>query len=286
MVIAELLELGMEILGQREYINEQLEVRLILAKLMEVDKSYIYAHEDLEVDKELEDKFLETMKKRSQGYPIQYILNEKEFMGLDFYLDEGVLIPRPDTENLVEYVIDYINENYKDRRVNVLDLGIGSGAIGLSIAHFCKQSYVYATDVSQDAIKVSGINKKRFKLDNVEILMGNLFEPVSNMKDFFDIIVSNPPYIESHEISKLQSEVKDYEPIMALDGGEDGLKYYRDISRDAKEFLRHGGLLIYEIGYNQAKKVSDILIDENYRDIEIIKDLQGLDRVILGRWGE
>lgn len=285
MVIEEILKLGIDILGNREYINANLEVRLILAKLLNVDKTYIYAHGNEEISKSIEDEFINIMKMRAKGYPIQYILKEKEFMGLDFYIDEGVLIPRPDTEILVEYIIDYINSNYKNENINILDLGMGSGAIGLSIAHYCKDSFVYATDVSQKAINVSNINKNRFKLDNAELLKGNLFEPVENMKSNFEIIVSNPPYIESKEIDRLQTEVKDYEPMLALDGGEDGLEFYRDISKKAKEFLTCGGLLIYEIGYNQGKEVSHILYENDYRHIEILKDLQGLDRVVLGKWG-
>lgn len=285
MVVGEALKLGVQILGEREYTNANLEVRLILAKLLNVDKSYIYAHVDEEINPSIEAEFISIMKERAKGYPIQYILKEKEFMGLDFYVQEGVLIPRPDTEILVEYIIEYIHGNHRGERINILDLGIGSGAIGLSIAHFCKEAFVYATDISDDAIKVSNINKNRFKLDNVKILKGNLFEPVINMKDSFEIIVSNPPYIESKEIDRLQAEVKDYEPMLALDGGVDGLVYYRDISKNAKEFLKDGGLLIYEIGYNQGEEVSYIMDKQGYKDIKVLKDLQGLNRVVLGRRG-
>lgn len=285
MVVGEALKLGIEILGKREYTNANLEVRLILARLLNVDKSYIYAHEDKEISPSLEAEFINIMKERAKGYPIQYILKEKEFMGLDFYIEEGVLIPRPDTEILVEYIIEYIHENHRNEKINILDLGIGSGAIGLSIAHFCKEAFVFATDISDHAIKVSNINRNRFELDNVRILKGNLFEPVSNMKNSFQIILSNPPYIESKEIGRLQPEVKDYEPMLALDGGEDGLIYYRDISKNAKDFLKSGGLLIYEIGYNQGDEVSAIMDKEGYKDIKVLKDLQGLNRVVLGRRG-
>lgn len=282
MVVKDLLKIGIEILGDMEYGNPQLEVRLILGKLLGVDKSYLYAHDDLEIDRDLEKEFISLMEKRAEGYPISYLLREKEFMGLDFHVEEGVLIPRPDTEILVEYVIEYINRKYKDKNIRILELGIGSGAIGLSIAYYCKNVEIYATDISKKAIQVSNINKEKFRLENVRILEGDLFKPVEDMKEGFDIILSNPPYIESEVIGGLQREVKDFEPMLALDGGEDGLVFYKEISKKAKEFLRSGGLLIYEIGYNQAEAVGNILDGENYRDIEIIKDLQGLDRVVLG----
>lgn len=285
MVVSDLLKEGIQILGNREYSNPQLEARMILAKLLNVDKSYIYAHDDEEISNSIEEEFINIMKIRAKGYPIQYILKEKEFMGLDFYVDQGVLIPRPDTEILVEYLIEYINSNHGDEKINVLDLGIGSGAIGLSLAHYCKNIFLYASDISQDAIRISNINKDRFKLDNVKILEGDLFEAVEKMEKNFNIIVSNPPYIESKEIDKLQAEVKDYEPMLALDGGDDGLKYYRDISKRAKDFLSSKGLLIYEIGYNQGKEVSEIMRKEDYKEIQVLKDLQALDRIVLGRWG-
>ena len=285
MVIGELIEIGISILGDMDYTNTKLEARLILSKLLNVDKSYIYAHEDMEINQSVEEEFIRIMKKRATGYPIQYILKEREFMGLDFHVDEGVLIPRPDTETLVEYLIDYINENYKNENIRLLDLGLGSGAIGLSIAHYCKNVTVYGSDISPKAIEVSNWNKERFKLKNVKILEGNLFQPIKDMKNSFEIIVSNPPYIESDQIKGLQTEVKDYEPLQALDGGGDGLEFYREISRQAKVFLKNTGLLIYEIGHNQAKEVSHILDKEAYDHIEIIKDLNGKDRVVLGKRG-
>lgn len=285
MVIGELINIGVNILGEMDYTNTKLEARIILAKLLNVDKSYIYAHEDMEINQAVKDEFIKIMEKRATGYPIQYILKEREFMGLDFHIDEGVLIPRPDTEVLVEFIIDYINDNYKEENIKVLDLGIGSGAIALSIAHYCRESTVYATDISPKAIEIANINKDRLGLENVKISQGNLFQPIEDMKNSFKIIVSNPPYIQSDEINRLQSQVKDYEPLQALDGGEDGLRFYRNISKKAKEFLKEKGLLIYEIGHDQGNQVSHILFKEGYKDIEVLKDLQGKDRVVFGKRG-
>ena len=226
------------------------------------------------------------MKRRGEGYPFQYIFNEKEFMGLNFYIEEGVLVPRPDTEILVEYILAYINEYYEDKMINLLDLGIGSGAISLSIASNCPHIKVFGIDIADIPIKVANINKERFNLTNVEFLKGNLFEPLRdlNMEESFQIIASNPPYIPRQDIDRLQDEVKSYEPRLALDGGIDGLDFYRIISAQAKEFLQNEGLLIYEIGYDQGCAVSEILKIEGYNNIKVLKDLSNLDRVVICNW--
>ncbi|MEY8414928.1 peptide chain release factor N(5)-glutamine methyltransferase [Tissierella praeacuta] len=257
---------------------------LIMCKLLDVDKSYIYTYGEREVSEEIESKFLQLVERRTEGYPIQYILGEREFMGLDFYLEEGVLIPRPDTEVLVEYIIDYINKRYKNKRIKVLDLGIGSGAISLSIANYCKDVFVYGVDISDTAIKIANINKSKFGLSNVNFYKGDLFEAIESLdlEKEFQIIVSNPPYIASEEIETLDITVKDFEPRSALDGGVDGLDFYRKITPESRKYLKDNGLLIYEIGYNQGEEVRNILIDEGFREVSILKDLQGHTRVVLG----
>lgn len=259
---------------------------LVLCKLLNVDKSYIYTYGDKELSTDVVDNFLELMEKRASGYPIQYILGEKEFMGLDFYLEEGVLVPRGDTEVLVEYIIKYIEEEYGEKELNLLDIGIGSGAISLSIANYCKNSRVLGIDISRTALKVANINKKRFNLSNVDFHRGDLFHALEglNMEGQFNIIVSNPPYISKKDIENLDVQVKDFEPRLALDGGEDGLDFYRKITLDSKDFLVDGGLLIYEIGYDQGDLVKEILKKEGFEEISIIKDLQGHDRVVMGIW--
>lgn len=284
MEINHLLKRGVDIIKDREYGNPVLEATLLLGKLLNVDKVYIYTHGKDQVPEPIVDKFLELMDKRSKGYPIQYILKEKEFMGLDFYVEEGVLIPRPDTETLVEYVLRHIDKNHKDRLVNFLDLGIGSGAICLSVAHYRKNANVYGVDIHDTPLKVASINKERFNLDNVKLYKGDLFKGIEDLglEGKFHIIASNPPYIPKREIETLQKEVKDYEPVDALDGGEDGLSFYRRIIPESKRYLQEKGLLIFEIGYDQGKQVKDILMDNGFKNIQILKDLQGLDRVVFG----
>jgi release factor glutamine methyltransferase len=268
----------------RESKIDRLETILILCKLLDVDKSYIYTYGDKEVGDFIGAKFLELMEKRHSGYPIQYILGEREFMGLDFYLEEGVLVPRPDTEVLVEYIIEYIKKNYKEDNINVLDIGIGSGAIALSMAYYLKNIQVVGIDISHTAIKVANINKEKFKLSNVNFYKGDLFKALEglNMEGKFDIIVSNPPYIKRLDIESLDIQVKDYEPRLALDGGIDGLDFYRRITKRSLEYLKDNSLLIYEIGYEQGKEVEDILKVCGFKDISILKDLGGHDRVVLG----
>lgn len=284
MVIDELLKKGIETLGSREYTNPQNEVRMILSKLLDVDKSYIYINGDREVSKDIGDKFFAMIDLRKSGYPIQYIMKEKEFMGLDLYIEEGVLVPRADTEILAEYIIDYIQKKYNDEKIKVMDMGAGSGAISLSIARYCKNAYVYGADIGDIPIRVSNINKERLDLKNVEFVKGDLFEPFKNeiYRNSFHIIASNPPYISNEELENLQTEVRDFEPRLALEAKDEGLDFYKRISLGAKDYLVNDGLLIYEIGYNQGEAVSNILEANGYRDIKILKDLQMLDRVVLG----
>lgn len=278
MEINKLRSIGVDKIRGRQYGNPVLEATLLLGKLLNVDKIYIYTHGNEEVPQHIVDKFLELIEKRAKGYPIQYIINEKEFMGIDFYVEKGVLIPRPDTEILVEYVLKHIEDN-KD--IEVLDVGVGSGAIGLSIAYYKKNTTVYGVDISDEALKVANINKQRLNLSNVKLLKSNLFENIGEDKKFH-IIVSNPPYIPRKDIEELQDEVKNYEPMKALDGGEDGLDLYRRIIPESKDYLIEGGLLIFEIGYDQKEQVESIMIAEGFKSIETLKDLQGLDRVVLG----
>lgn len=279
-----LLKKGVEIIKDREYGNPVLEATLLLGKLLNVDKMYIYTHGKEEVSQFIVDKFLELMNKRQKGYPIQYILEEKEFMGLNFYVEEGVLIPRPDTEILVEYVLDYIDTNYKKEPINLLDLGIGSGAIILSIAYYKETVNAYGVDIYETPLRVAQMNKERFNLANVNLYKGDLFQGIEGLglEGKLHIIASNPPYISKDEIETLQTEIRDYEPMAALDGGIDGLDFYRKIIPESKKYLKDKGLLIFEIGYDQGEEVETMMLKEGFKGTQILEDLQGLDRVVLG----
>lgn len=285
MEIKDLIRMGIKKLDRRKYSNPPLECVLLLAYLLDVDKTYIYIHNNEEVPSSVEDKYFSLIDERRKGYPIQYILKEKEFMGISFYIEEGVLIPRPDTEILVQYVLDYIDEKYKERDIKIVELGTGSGCISLSIAYYKKNVFVYSVDIDKKANAVAEENSKRLKLPGrVKILEGDLFQGIKNMglKNSVDIIVSNPPYIPEDEIFGLQDEIKKYEPLWALDGGEDGLDYYRRIIPQSKEYLKNRGILVFEMGFDQGRKIKELMEKENFRNINILKDLQGLDRVITG----
>lgn len=257
---------------------------LILSHLLGVDKAYIFTYGEREVDRKNAEEFLKLVDKRGRGYPLHYILGSREFMGLDFILEDGVLIPRPDTEILVEYIVEYVEKGYIDKEVNILDIGYGSGAIALSLGHYLKNARVYGVDISPTAYRLAKKNKEKLNIGNVELYLGDLFDLFSGAKykEFFHIIVSNPPYIERDILETLDREVRDFEPRVALDGGEDGLDFYRKISCQAKSFLASKGLLAYEIGFDQGTAVRDIMASNHFRDMEIIKDLQRHDRVVIG----
>lgn len=200
-------------------------------------------------------------------------------MGLKFYVDENVLIPQPDTEILVENTIQIVNELQKENKneINILDLCTGSGAIAISLCKNLQYVKIFASDISEKALDIA---KKNANLNNAKICLikSDLFD---NINEKFDIIVSNPPYIETAEIEKLSDEVKN-EPNIALDGGIDGLDFYKKITKKAKKFLSENGLLIVEIGYNQRKSVEKMFIDNEFKNIQILKDLNKIDRVIIG----
>lgn len=286
--IKSLLQEGIEILNEGDFKTPLLDAQLILCYTLNVDKLYIYTHRDDKVSDEAVDKFFEFINRRKEGYPIQYIIGRQEFMGLNFNVAEGVLVPRPDTEILVEKVIEIVNNSFlKDKkRVNIVDIGTGSGAIALSLAYYLKNAFVYSIDISKKALEVAVKNCKKFEVqDRVLFLEGDLFKPLStlNVENNIDIIVSNPPYIPTDEIEELQIEVSKYEPRIALDGGKDGLDYYREIVKGLSKYLTNHGVVAFEIGYNQGQDVKKFLEDSGlFKKIEIIKDLAGHDRVVVG----
>lgn len=287
LTVNELLKKGIDLLGQGDFLNPLLDAQLLLCHVLNVDKIYIYTQGNKEVSQEDVDKFLKLITLRKERYPLQYILGSQEFMGLDFYVGEGVLIPRPDTEVLVESIIDIVKEGpyHSYEKINILDIGTGSGAITLSLAHYIKKSFVYSVDISPRALDIAKNNARRLNLESkVCFLEGDLFSPIDplNLHNKIDIIVSNPPYIPTEEIDNLQREVSTYEPRLALDGGMDGLDYYRQITKEATRYLSKDGILAFEIGYNQGEEVKELLIKEGFSDVKVIKDLPGKDRVVLG----
>lgn len=277
------LENAVQIMGEREYTSPLLDARLLLSHVLEVDKSYLYLNLDSEIPGDRLKRFYEIVEKRAKGYPLQYILGSQEFMGLEFHVEEGVLVPRPDTEVLVERIIELVKSGKTESGPKILEIGTGSGAIAVSLAYYIEDAEVYSVDIDETPVRVAAENAKRHGVENrTHFLHGSLFEPLNQLGDIaYDIIVSNPPYIKTEEIEKLQLEVSVFEPKLALDGGDDGLVFYRAISGGGLRYLKSGGMLAFEIGHDQKESLVEIM-DKDYRDIETIADYGGNDRVVIG----
>lgn len=265
--------------------NYRLDVDVLLSYATGLSKSKILMDPNAEISKENYEKFCSYINERLKLKPVSYITNVKEFMGLDFVVNENVLIPRPDTEVLVEKAEEIINKKFNDKeKIRVLDMCTGSGAIGISIASRNKNTEVLLCDVSQDAINIARENiVKNEVVSNCEAIQSDLFNEVK-VKENFDLIVSNPPYIKREEIKSLMKSVRDYEPTLALDGGEDGLIFYEAISDKARVFLNKDSYLLFEIGLEQGMDVKNIMEKYGFIEIEIIKDLEGRDRVVIGKF--
>lgn len=248
--------------------------RLILQCILNKTKEYLLIHEDDNLTKEEYTKFMVCIEKLNKGMPLQYITNKQEFMKLDFYVDENVLIPQPDTEILVEKVLELI----QDKKQAILDLCTGSGAIAISLSKYSKNCKIYGTDISKEALEIAKANNAKNNA-NVEFVLSDMFEKLENRK--FDIIVSNPPYIKTEDIKSLNEEVKN-EPHLALDGGKDGLDFYRVIVNEGYKYLNENGYICIEIGYDQKDEVVELIKNSgNYTGIKCFKDLGGNDRVII-----
>lgn len=280
--IEKLLKDGIEIIEQREYNSPKLDTELLLCYLLNKDRIYLHLNRKKEVSQKIKEDFYRLAHKRNEGYPLQYIISSQEFMGLEFFVQEGVLIPRPDTEILVEKVIKVAKNKYNNQEIKILDIGAGSGAIGISLAYYLRNSKVTAIDISDIAIETTNINIKKHKLNNINVVKRNIFDDLSNGKKYH-IVVSNPPYIERDTIASLQREVSLYEPKLALDGGLDGLNYYRRIVEVFGKIHESEGILSVEIGNKQKEAVEDIFMKAGlFNRIETDKDLSGNDRVVTG----
>lgn len=241
-----------------------------------IDRTWYLLNRGNIVDEDTVSRYTEAVKKRAEHMPLQYITGEAWFYGRCFTVNTNVLIPRQDTETLVEEALRHVSAG-----ASVLDMCTGSGCILISIALNVKLGRGIGIDISGEAVKLAGVNKKRLGAENIEFYQGNLFESL-NSEDTFDVIISNPPYIRTRDIEGLPEEIKLHEPAAALDGSEDGLYFYRKITEASSRFINQSGWLIYEIGSGQAADVSGIMSGYGYKDISVIKDLAGLDRVVAG----
>jgi len=277
--LGEILNNGANILKEAGIDSYRLDSQLILAHVLKETRLYIITNKDAKIPLKKEKEFLELVEKRKKKMPIKYILGEAEFMGLDFNIKEGVLIPRGDTEILVEEVLKLMDE---EKPYEVCDLCSGSGAIGISLAHFRKNITVDEIDFFPIPQEVTEGNIKKHNLqDRVKFIKSDLLKEVIGNKKY-DIIVSNPPYIRDEEVNNLMEDVKDYEPHTALAGGIDGLDFYNRIVLESKDVLKEDSILAFEIGYDQGIAVKKLLEDNGFTNVSVHKDLAGLDRVVLG----
>ncbi len=279
MNIKEIRKIAIENLIKSNIEDSNTKISILLQYLLSMSKTEIMLHENMELDETQKEEIFKCVEEIIEGKPIQYITHHQEFMGLDFYVDENVLIPQPDTEILVEETIHMINR--KNENIRILDLCTGSGAIAVSIENYALDRNIikiYASDISAEALEIARKNAiLNNEETNIRFIKSNMFE---NINDKFDIIVSNPPYIETQTIANLSKEVQN-EPRIALDGGADGLAFYRIIAKEAKKYLNRNGWILFEIGYNQKEAVSNLLQEEKHENITCIKDLNGNDRVIM-----
>lgn len=278
--IGELLIDGNKILKEANIDTYILDTQLLLGKVLGKDKLYLITNKEEVVSKFKEKEFYSLIEKRKNKMPISYILKTTEFMGLDLHVEEGVLIPRGDTEVLVEETLKLMDE---DKEYEVCDLCCGSGAIGISLAHFRENIKVDLIDYYDVPEKVTKRNIVKQKLSNrAKFIKSDLLLEVINREKKYDILVSNPPYIKEEIIDTLMEDVKDYEPHTALSGGNDGLDFYRRIVDDSDKILKENGILAFEIGHDQGTEVSSLMIEKGYKNVRVVKDLAGLDRVVIG----
>lgn len=280
--IGELIEFGTKKLKAANVEAYLLDTQLLLANVLDKDKLFIITNRDKKVSNEDKKTFENLISKRENKMPLKYILGETEFMGLDFDVEEGVLIPRADTEILVEEVLKLIPE---DIEIEVCDLCSGSGAIGISLAHYKKNIKVEEIDFYNIPEKVTKRNIKRHNLEErVCFIKSDLLAKSIEKNKKYDFIVSNPPYIKEDIIETLMDDVKKHEPHTALSGGSDGLIFYRRIIEESKLVLNDKGVLAFEIGHDQGEELKNLMSAAGFYNIKITKDLAGLDRVIIGNF--
>ncbi len=277
-------DLGRNSLREAGIEEADLDARLLLEFLCHTSRNDLLVHGDREVSEEKVQEYRIMIGKRQSRIPLQHITGVQEFMGLEFLVNENVLIPRQDTEILVEEVLKHLTDGSR-----VLDMCTGSGCILLSLLRYSNGCEGVGADLSEAALAVAAVNAEKLGIGfaaeeakpQLRLVHSDLFEQISGK---FDVIVSNPPYIASSVIPTLMEEVRLHEPLMALDGTEDGLYFYRRITEQAPEYLMRGGSLFFEIGYDQGEAVSALMMEAGFHEVKVIRDYAGLNRVVSGCW--
>lgn len=282
---------GVKLLEKACIEESKIDAWYLLEYVTKISRAVFYAYPEKELTEEERTKYEDCILRRAERIPLQHITGVQEFMGLSFLVNEHVLIPRQDTEVLVEQALCLLEKESEHlEKIRILDLCTGSGCILLSMLYHAGKKNCgrkqetkicgMGADLSEEALAVAVENAKRIGIE-AEFVQGDLFE---NVEGSFDMILSNPPYIRTSEIEKLQEEVRLHDPIEALDGKEDGLSFYRIIVEESRQYLKRGGWLLFEIGYDQAEAVTEMLQKAGYEKIEVKKDLAGLDRVVYGMY--
>ena len=279
-----LLDKSVKYLEKNDIQEGKLIAEIVFSHVLNIDRMMLFTkyRDDIE-DEEIEKIRYFIQKIGREKFPVQYLLNEQEFYGRKFYVDKGVLIPRQDTEILVEKMIDILKDKVLKNEIHpkILDIGAGSGIIGITAALEIESSYVLGVDISEKALETAEKNKKILKVPNIKFLKSNLFENVEFKQ--FDMIVSNPPYISLNEVGIMSDDTLLHEPSEALFAENDGLYFYYEICQKASDYLADFGYLLFEIGYKQGKNVAKIMASSGFKNIEVVKDLAGLDRVVIGQ---
>ena len=295
LLVKEMLTMGEKQLMDSDIADATRDCKILYCYMMDIPFSKIILEYQQVLQDRLCDKYFELIDRRSNGEPVQYIMGSQEFMGLEFIVNENVLIPRQDTETLVEDALEIINTgtlrgedmDVKRKEWDILDLCTGSGAIGVSLARIANKVNVTCSDISEGAIKVAKENAQKHGVaKSVKFEQGDLFKPFSKhfRKQKFDMIISNPPYIKSSIIPTLQKEVCEHEPLSALDGGESGLDFYERIVSGVSSHLRKSGVLLLEIGHDQGEAVSGLLSrNGEFTSIRVLKDLANRDRIVFAK---
>ena len=273
-----LLKKSIEYIQSKGIKEAKLDTELIFSEVLNYDRMMLSLSFTREITEAEKEKIREMLKKRAvDKLPVQYILGYEEFYGRRFEVNKAVLIPRPETERLVEECIKRLTET---NGKYVLDIGAGSGAIGVSIAKELPNTKVLACDLSEDALEVAKLNAEKLEATNIKFIKSDVFSEIKYKE--FDLIVSNPPYIPQEEYENLQVEVKLHEPQMALTDTKDGYYFYKKISREAPNYLKSGGVLAFEVGYNQSEEIKLFMEKQGFKNVVVIKDYEGIDRMVIG----
>ncbi len=286
--IRDIMRWAINILKNSNIESPNINAEILLAHVLSCDRIALHTDPDKIIDDGDIGKYKKLINKRASRIPLQYITGHVEFMSLDFVVDEHTLIPRPETEILVETVLNKIkNRAPSDKTITIVDIGTGCGNIAISLAANLQNAQVYASDISRETLAVAGTNVRRHRVtDRVHLLHGNLFESFDGhlSKGTVDFVVSNPPYVSEADLNKLEPEIRGHEPLKALVGGKDGLCFYKLIIRKAPEWLKPEGFLILEVGETQAETITKLIETEgHFENIEITKDLQKIDRIVSAR---